>query len=111
MRGLTGARRSRPRTIPSEAGPVWNRGERFQRRVRATGTPRLISRKARRIPSWRSCKDSPNWMFTGSKTSVYQQVGNAFPPPMARAVDRAIAAALDQADVSPSTNATDGRTA
>ncbi|MFF8640274.1 DNA cytosine methyltransferase [Streptomyces sp. NPDC015345] len=40
----------------------------------------------------------PSWTFTGTKTSVCRQVGNAFPPPVARAVGRAIAAALDQAD-------------
>ncbi|GGR78384.1 cytosine-specific methyltransferase [Streptomyces aureoverticillatus] len=42
----------------------------------------------------------PDWMFAGGKTSVYRQVGNAFPPPVARAVGRAIAAALDQTDAS-----------
>ncbi|MFH8986623.1 DNA cytosine methyltransferase [Streptomyces sp. NPDC017940] len=39
-----------------------------------------------------------DWTFAGGKTSVYRQVGNAFPPPVARAVGRAIAAALDQTD-------------
>ncbi|MBW5423104.1 DNA (cytosine-5-)-methyltransferase [Streptomyces sp. BG9H] len=42
----------------------------------------------------------PDWAFTGGKTSVCRQVGNAFPPPVARAVGRAIAEALDEADTS-----------
>ncbi|MER5256287.1 DNA (cytosine-5-)-methyltransferase [Streptomyces sp. NPDC002855] len=40
----------------------------------------------------------PDWEFAGRKTSAYRQVGNAFPPPVARAVGRAIADALDQTD-------------
>jgi DNA (cytosine-5)-methyltransferase 1 len=27
-----------------------------------------------------------NWQFHGGKTTSYRQVGNAFPPPVARAV-------------------------
>jgi DNA (cytosine-5)-methyltransferase 1 len=34
------------------------------------------------------------WHFTGAKTNAYRQVGNAFPPPVAEAVGRNIAAAL-----------------
>ncbi|MDQ0404020.1 DNA (cytosine-5-)-methyltransferase [Streptomyces sp. NPDC000349] len=34
------------------------------------------------------------WKFQGRKTARYRQVGNAFPPPVAEAVGRAIAAAL-----------------
>jgi DNA (cytosine-5)-methyltransferase 1 len=34
------------------------------------------------------------WQFAGRKTAAYRQVGNAFPPPVARAVGHAIAAAL-----------------
>ncbi|KJY41789.1 DNA methyltransferase [Streptomyces sp. NRRL B-1568] len=43
-----------------------------------------------------------DWVFFGGKTARYRQVGNAFPPPVAEAVGRAIAAVLrpdDQADV------------
>jgi DNA (cytosine-5)-methyltransferase 1 len=35
-----------------------------------------------------------NWPFQGGKTAAYRQVGNAFPPPVAEAVGRAIAHAL-----------------
>ncbi|MEV0179567.1 DNA (cytosine-5-)-methyltransferase [Streptomyces sp. NPDC050625] len=34
------------------------------------------------------------WKFQGRKTAKYRQVGNAFPPPVAEAVGRAIAAVL-----------------
>ncbi|MFI6344416.1 DNA cytosine methyltransferase [Streptomyces sp. NPDC050560] len=36
----------------------------------------------------------PEWVFQGGKTARYRQVGNAFPPPVAEAVGRAIAAVL-----------------
>ncbi|MFC9736715.1 DNA cytosine methyltransferase [Streptomyces noursei] len=36
----------------------------------------------------------PGWIFTGGKTARYRQIGNAFPPPVAEAVGRAIAQAL-----------------
>ncbi|MFD5720436.1 DNA cytosine methyltransferase [Streptomyces sp. NPDC127036] len=35
-----------------------------------------------------------DWLFQGKKTARYRQVGNAFPPPVAEAVGRAIAAVL-----------------
>lgn len=34
------------------------------------------------------------WQFTGRKTSRYRQIGNAFPPPVAKAVGEKIVAAL-----------------
>ena len=37
------------------------------------------------------------WEFSGRKTAAYRQVGNAFPPPAARALGLAIAAALNSA--------------
>jgi DNA (cytosine-5)-methyltransferase 1 len=40
----------------------------------------------------------PSWKFVGGKTNAYRQVGNAFPPPVASAVGRAILEALLQAD-------------
>ncbi|MEQ8705461.1 MAG: DNA cytosine methyltransferase [Phaeodactylibacter sp.] len=35
-----------------------------------------------------------DWVFTGKKTASYRQIGNAFPPPVAKGVGRAIASAL-----------------
>jgi len=35
-----------------------------------------------------------SWHFSGRKTAAYRQVGNAFPPPVARALGTAIADAL-----------------
>jgi DNA (cytosine-5)-methyltransferase 1 len=36
-----------------------------------------------------------SWSFSGRKTAAYRQVGNAFPPPVARALGAAIGRALD----------------
>jgi DNA (cytosine-5)-methyltransferase 1 len=41
-----------------------------------------------------------DWVISGKKTPAYRQVGNAFPTPVARAVARAIAAALIASDKS-----------
>ncbi|MDR1927438.1 MAG: DNA cytosine methyltransferase [Oscillospiraceae bacterium] len=36
----------------------------------------------------------PEWKFIGRKTPTYKQVGNAFPPPVAKALGIAIKRAL-----------------
>ncbi|EDY44437.2 DNA cytosine methyltransferase [Streptomyces sp. SPB074] len=42
-----------------------------------------------------------HWTFEGKKTTRYRQVGNAFPPPVAEAVGRAIAAVLRPGEGGP----------
>lgn len=49
------------------------------------GTPRLTVAMAARLQGF-----PPDWKFSGKKTPAYRQVGNAFPPPVARAVGQAI---------------------
>lgn len=39
----------------------------------------------------------PNWKFQGRKTAAYRQIGNAFPPPVARAVGTQIRLAVEAA--------------
>jgi DNA (cytosine-5)-methyltransferase 1 len=53
------------------------------------GSPRLTVAMAAVIQGF-----PPDWVFCGRKTAAYRQVGNAFPPPVAMAVGRAIATAL-----------------
>lgn len=53
--------------------------------------PRLTVAMAARIQGW---LPDDGWQFAGLKTSQYRQVGNAFPPPVAEAVGRAIAGAF-----------------
>lgn len=43
-----------------------------------------------------------DWQFAGGKTASYRQVGNAFPPPVAMAVGKAIARSIEQS-IHPST--------
>jgi DNA (cytosine-5)-methyltransferase 1 len=49
------------------------------------GMPKLNVQMAAAIQGF-----PPNWKFEGGKTAAYRQVGNAFPPPVAAAVARAI---------------------
>lgn len=51
--------------------------------------PRLTNAMVARIQGF-----DPEWVFSGRKTAVYRQIGNAFPPPVATAVGRAIRVAL-----------------
>ncbi|HUK68314.1 MAG TPA: DNA cytosine methyltransferase [Streptosporangiaceae bacterium] len=43
----------------------------------------------------------PNWHFAGRKTAAYRQIGNAFPPPVARAVGISIRSAIETARARP----------
>jgi DNA (cytosine-5)-methyltransferase 1 len=54
-----------------------------------TGMPRLTTRMVARLQGF-----PDSWEFAGRKTAAYRQVGNAFPPPVARALGDAIVAAL-----------------
>lgn len=56
------------------------------------GMPRLTVRMAARIQGF-----PDEWQLAGTKTAAYRQVGNAFPPPVARAVGEKIAAAFEAA--------------
>lgn len=54
--------------------------------------PRLTTAMVARLQGWDS--EEFEWGFTGRKTSVYRQIGNAFPPPVAKALGVSLAAAL-----------------
>lgn len=60
------------------------------------GIPRLTVRMAARLQGF-----PDDWQFAGRKTNAYRQVGNAFPPPVARAVGVQIAAAIRADEVKP----------
>ena len=51
--------------------------------------PRLTVRMTARIQGF-----PDEWQFSGKKTASYRQIGNALPPPVARAVGRSIVAAF-----------------
>lgn len=53
--------------------------------------PRLTIEMAARVQGW--CEEDA-YEFSGRKTSQYRQIGNAFPPPVAKAVGESIIAAL-----------------
>ena len=53
------------------------------------GTPRLTVRMVARLQGF-----PDNWQFHGGKTTNYRQVGNAFPPPVAKAVAKNLKIAL-----------------
>lgn len=57
------------------------------------GMPRLTVRMAARIQGF-----PDSWQITGAKTNAYRQVGNAFPPPVAKAVGAAVRQALQATD-------------
>lgn len=51
--------------------------------------PRLTNEMVARIQGF-----DASWKFSGKKTSVYRQIGNAFPPPVAQAIGLAISESL-----------------
>jgi len=53
------------------------------------GTPKLTVRMVARIQGF-----PDSWQFSGRRTAAYRQVGNAFPPPAARALGESIRSAL-----------------
>ncbi len=53
------------------------------------GMPRLTTRMTARLQGF-----PDDWLFSGTKTSSYRQIGNAFPPPVAKAVAKQIFTAL-----------------
>ena len=53
------------------------------------GMPRLTVRMVARIQGF-----PDSWQFAGPKTHAYRQVGNAFPPPFARAIGQSVNACL-----------------
>jgi DNA (cytosine-5)-methyltransferase 1 len=55
--------------------------------------PKLTCEMVARIQGWDGREYQ--WEFTGRKTSNYRQIGNAFPPPVARALGDQIRRALD----------------
>jgi DNA (cytosine-5)-methyltransferase 1 len=54
------------------------------------GMPRLTVEMVARIQGF-----PPDWIFTGSKTNKYRQIGNAFPPPVAEAIGKQIKKAFE----------------
>ncbi|MEV7962027.1 DNA cytosine methyltransferase [Oerskovia paurometabola] len=60
--------------------------------VDSSFTPKLTCQMVERLQGWNGAEYE--WQFEGAKTSHYRQVGNAFPPPVARAVGDSIARAL-----------------
>ncbi|MBY3589484.1 DNA cytosine methyltransferase [Rhizobium bangladeshense] len=60
------------------------------------GMPRLTVRMAARIQGF-----DDSWLFHGRKTASYRQVGNAFPPPVAKAVAEKLREAITARTVFP----------
>ena len=59
----------------------------------ATMFPKLTCEMVARLQGWDD--DRYRWQFTGRKTTNYRQIGNAFPPPVARAIGQQLRTALD----------------
>ena len=59
--------------------------------------PRLTNRMVARVQGF-----DDKWLFSGLKTSTYRQIGNAFPPPVAKNIGLAIRRVLEHDSSSPS---------
>ena len=59
------------------------------------GSPCLTIRMVARLQGF-----PDDWVFTGGKTAAYRQVGNAFPPPVARAIAEKLATTLKRHKIS-----------
>jgi DNA (cytosine-5)-methyltransferase 1 len=57
------------------------------------GDPRLTNRMVARVQGF-----PDSWIFTGKKTAAYRQIGNAFPPPVARSLGLSIRRAIIAAE-------------
>jgi DNA (cytosine-5)-methyltransferase 1 len=55
--------------------------------------PKLTCEMVARLQGWDG--GTYRWTFTGRKTANYRQIGNAFPPPVARTIGDQIRSALD----------------
>lgn len=62
--------------------------------VNGAAGPKLTTKMVARLQGWH--EEFSDWEFLGRKTSVYRQIGNAFPPPVAKALGEAIRDALLQ---------------
>ena len=60
------------------------------------GLPRLTLKMVATLQGF-----PPDWQFSGKKTATYRQIGNAFPPPVARAIGDSIRKALLQESQEP----------
>lgn len=88
-----------------DLGPTRARGEWAKLGVNGIGLanepppPGFIGMPKLTVPMAAIIQGFPiDWKFAGKKTPAYRQVGNAFPPPVARAVAAAIQQALRTAD-------------
>jgi DNA (cytosine-5)-methyltransferase 1 len=63
-----------------------------ERRAPMNLRPKLTTEMVAKLQGWNGAEYE--WFFEGKKTSRYRQIGNAFPPPVARAVGESIAVAL-----------------
>jgi len=63
------------------------------RKARLMHKPRLTNEMVARIQGW---TPEDEWIFSGRKTLIYRQIGNAFPPPVAQAVGLQIHKALNK---------------